>query len=157
MGSTDPEGLSYDLARNVLYLSSGVENKIFTISPGANGKFDGVPADGGDDVVTSFDTLPLGITDPEGVEYDPVHDVLFVPATRSSIAMLTPQGELLATFDISEVQPHKLAAVALGPSSVDPHEVSLYVADRNVDNNTDPTENDGKIYEFLISPVFDFV
>ena len=157
LGSTDPEGLSYDATRNVLYLSSGVENKIFTISPGANGKFDGVPASGGDDVVTSFDTLPLGIKDPEGVEYDPVHDVLFIPADRHTIAMLTPQGELLATFDISEVQPHKLAAVALGPSSVDPHEVSLYVADRNVDNNNDPNENDGRIYEFLISPVFDFV
>jgi hypothetical protein len=36
----------------------------------------------------------------------------------------------------------------LGPSSENPAVNDLYVADRRVDNNSDPTENDGQIYEF---------
>jgi hypothetical protein len=27
--------------------------------------------------------------------------------------------------------------------------MSLYVVDRGVDNNSDPNENDGKVYEFI--------
>jgi hypothetical protein len=150
------EGISYDPTRGVIYVASGADQKIFTISPGENGGFDGTPSKGGDDVATSFDTLPLGISDPEGVEYDPVHDVLFVPASMTSIAMLTPDGQLLDMFDVSQLNAHKLAGLALAPSSVDPDLTSLYVADRGIDNNHDPNENDGKIYEFLIDH-FDLV
>jgi hypothetical protein len=149
-GASDAEGVAYDPTRGVIYLASGANQKIFTISPGANGRFDGAPSKGGDDVATSFDTIPLGIHDPESIEYDPVHDVLFVPASRTSIAMLTPDGELLDTFNVSQVNARKLAGLALAPSSGDPIEMSLYVADRGIDNNQNPNENDGKIYEFLL-------
>jgi hypothetical protein len=64
--------------------------------------------------------------------------------------MLTPDGQLLDTFDISQVNPRKLAGLALAPSSVDPGRTSLYVADRGLDSNSSSNYNDGKIYEFLI-------
>ena len=40
------------------------------------------------------------------------------------------------------------AGLGFAPSSVNPSDVSLYVVDRGVDNNTNPNENDGLVYEF---------
>lgn len=148
-GSTDPEGITYDTNRGVLYIADGAGKRIYTVDPGANGKFDGVASAGGDDIVTSFDVEALGIRDPEGVEYDPGSDILYVTASRNSIAMLTPTGELLGFLDISEAGPRSPAGLALAPSSIDPTQMSLYVVDRGVDNNSDPNENDGKVYEFI--------
>ncbi|MBP7242359.1 hypothetical protein [Amaricoccus sp.] len=149
-GAKDAEGIAYDTTRNVMYIASGADQKIFTISPGANGKFDGAPSKGGDDTATSFNTLPLGINDPEAVAYDAVHDVLFVPASKTSIAMLTPDGELLDTFNVSQIKAHKIAGLALAPSSDDPDQMSLYVTDRGRDGDSSPNYNDGKIHEFHI-------
>ena len=150
LGASDTEGISYDPTRDVMYVAAGANQKIFTIDPGQNGRFDGAPSKGGDDVATSFDTLPLGIRDPEGVAYDPVHDVLFVPASRTAIAMLTPDGDLLEMFNVSQVNARKIAGLALAPSSDDPDRTSLYVTDRGVDNTQNPNENDGKVYEFHV-------
>ncbi|MCR4267850.1 RTX toxin, partial [Nitratireductor sp. ZSWI3] len=148
-GSRDPEGLAYDAGRGVLYVTDGSSAVIYTIDPGPNGKFDGVPSVNGDDVVTSFDAGALGIHDPEGIEYDPALDILYITASRDSIAMVTPQGQLLGFLDISEAGARNPAGLALAPSSTDPGRMSLYLADRGVDNNSDPNENDGKVYEFM--------
>ena len=149
-GSTDPEGIAYDTKRGVLYIADGVSDTIYTVKPGANGKFDGVPSVGGDDIVTSFSVGSLGINDPEGVEYDPAHDLLYVIASRTKVAMLTTTGQLLGMLDISAAGARNPAGLALAPSSGNPNEMSLYIVDRGVDNDSNPTENDGKVYEFHI-------
>jgi hypothetical protein len=59
-----------------------------------------VAADGGDDIVTSFDTTILGIIDPEGIAYDPVYDLLYIIATQDSIAQVTSTGTLVGMLDI---------------------------------------------------------
>jgi len=148
-GLADTEGLTYDTNRGVLHIVGGTDERVFTVDPGPNGKFDGVPSEGGDDIVTSFDVGALGIRDPEGIEYDPNFDILYITASSNSIAMVTPNGELLGFLDITEANAHKPAGLALAPSSGDPTQTSLYVVDRGVDNNTDPNENDGKLYEFM--------
>jgi len=148
-GSTDPEGLSYDTNRGVLYLANGVTNTIYTINPGANGKFDGVPSVGGDDVVTSFAMGTVSNGDP-CVEYDPVHDLLYIVKSRTEVTMTTPTGEFLGTLDISAAHARKVAGLALAPSSDDPNQMSLYIVDRGVDNDVNPSENDGKMYEFRL-------
>ncbi|NRQ18358.1 RTX toxin [Ensifer sesbaniae] len=148
-GSTDPEGLSYDTNRGVLYLANGVNNTIYTINPGANGKFDGVPSVGGDDVVTSFAMGTVSNGDP-CVEYDPVHDLLYIVKSRTEVTMTTPTGEFLGTLDISAAHARKVAGLALAPSSDDPNQMSLYIVDRGVDNHSNPNENDGKMYEFRL-------
>lgn len=150
-GSSDPEGITYDTNRGVLYLANGVDETIYTINPGKNGIFDGVASVGGDDVVTSMNVASLGINDPEAVEYDPELDLLYIIASRTSIAMVSTTGTLLGMLDISAASGAKSpAGLALAPSSVDPNERSLYVAYRGVDNNADPNENDGKIFEFQL-------
>ncbi|WP_245429263.1 hypothetical protein [Mesorhizobium sp. WSM3860] len=151
-GSTDSESIAYDTNRGVLYLEDGTTHRIYTIAPGQNGKFDGVPSTGGDDVVTSFSVEALGTPSDGGIAYDPVHDLLYVIVARNSVAMVTPTGDLLGTLDISAANPKKPAGLALAPSSDDPsHQMSLYVVDRGVDNDSNPTENDGKIYEFHLN------
>ncbi|SNT37324.1 hypothetical protein SAMN05421757_1131, partial [Tropicimonas sediminicola] len=149
-GSTDPEGIAYDTTRDVLYIVDGVTSTIFTVDPGPNDIFDGIASEGGDDFVFSFDGQPLGISDPEGIAYDPVLDVLFVTASDDAVAMITTSGELLGSFDISAVDVSNAAGLTMGPSSEDLTQSSLYLVARGVDNDTDPTENDGMVYEFRL-------
>jgi hypothetical protein len=151
-GSSDPEGIAYDTNRGVLYVADGTTQIIYTVAPGPNGKFDGVASTGGDDIVTSFSAQSLGTPSDESVAYDPVHDLLYIIQSRTSVAMVTPTGALLGTLDISAAQAHKPSGLALAPSSDDPsHHMSLYIVDRGVDNDSNPTENDGKIYEFQLN------
>ncbi|MER9584907.1 RTX toxin [Mesorhizobium sp. M0276] len=151
-GSTDPEGIAYDTKRGVLYVADGTTQTIYTIAAGPNGKFDGVPSTGGDDVVTSFSARALGTPGDESIAYDSVHDLLYIIASAKSVAMVTPTGQLLGTLDISAAHAHKPSGMALAPSSDDPsHSMSLYITDRGIDNDSHPTENDGKIYEFHIN------
>ncbi len=133
--------------RGVLYIADGASATIFTVDPGLNGIFDGVPSEGGDDIVTSFDAGSLGIVDPEGIAYDPTFDLLYIIATEDSVAMVTPTGELLGMLDTSAANANNPAGLTLAPSSGDPG-TSLYMVDRGVDNNSDPDENDGMVYEF---------
>ncbi|MCK3779473.1 RTX toxin [Ensifer sesbaniae] len=147
-GSSDPEGLAYDTKRGVLYLADG-NARIYTINPGANGKFDGVASTGGDDVVTSFSIGTLSNGDP-CVEYDPVHDLLYVVKSRTEVVMMSTTGQQLGTLDISAANARKVAGLALAPSSDDANQMSLYIVDRGVDNDSNPNENDGKLYEFRL-------
>jgi hypothetical protein len=151
-GSSDPEGITYDTNRGVLYVADGTTQTIYTVAPGPNGRFDGVASTGGDDIVTSFSARSLGTPSDESVAYDPVHDLLYIIQSRNSVAMVTPTGALLGTLDISAAQAHKPSGLALAPSSDDPsHHMSLYIVDRGVDNDSNPTENDGKVYEFQLN------
>ena len=54
--ANDPEGVAYAPPINALFVVDGVNNEVYHVQTGANGIFDGPPADGGDDIVTSFDT-----------------------------------------------------------------------------------------------------
>jgi len=147
-GSSDPEGIAYDTKRGVLYLADG-NARIYTINPGANGKFDGVASTGGDDVVKSFSIGTLSNGDP-CVEYDPVHDLLYVVKSRTQVVMMSTTGQQLGTLDISAANARKVAGLALAPSSDDANQMSLYIVDRGVDNDSNPNENDGKLYEFRL-------
>ncbi|WP_245517054.1 MULTISPECIES: RTX toxin [unclassified Mesorhizobium] len=151
-GSSDPEGITYDTNRGVLYVADGTTQTIYTVAPGPNGSFDGVASTGGDDIVTSFSARSLGTPSDESIAYDPVHDLLYILQSRNSVAMVTPTGQLLGTLDISAAQARKPSGLALAPSSDDPsHHMSLYITDRGVDNDSNPTENDGKVYEFQLN------
>lgn len=137
-GSDDAEGVAYASDRNTLFITDGVNNQIYQVTP------TGV-------VVSQFDTASLGVGDPEGIAYNPDRGTLFIvgkPAT--SIAEVTVDGTLVRTMDISAANPSKPAGLAYGPSSGDANGKSLYISDRGVDNNIDPNENDGKVYEFLL-------
>jgi len=149
-GSGDPEDVVYDPSEGVLFVDDGVNAEIYRVSPGANGVFDGVPSSG-DDVVTHFDTSVLGVTDPEGITLSDYGSLYIVgqPATR--VAEITKSGTLVQTIDISAANAKKPAGLAYAPGSLDASTKHLYIVDRGVDNDTDPNENDGKMYEVTLA------
>ncbi len=157
-GSTDPEGITYDTLQNVLYIAEGktsvaFKSEVFRVSPGANEIFDGV-APSGDDQVSHFDTESWGITDPEGIAHDPASGNLYVIGKHSiQLAEFDTSGVLVRLFDISTAGAVQPAGLAYGPGSQNPSQMSIYIVDRGVDNNRDPEENDGKIYEMVLPPV----
>ena len=148
-GAGDPEGLAYDSWNNALFIADGVGEEVYRVAPGPNGRFDGT--DTGDDVVTHFDVSSLGIRDPEGIEFNPDTGRLYVMGHRDSlIAELLLDGTLVQYINISAANGVAEAGLAYGPASSNPAARHFYIVDRGVDNNQDPNENDGKLYEMSI-------
>lgn len=151
VGAQDPEGITYDTNQGHLFVADGFDGvgtqSIFEIDPGSNDVFDGAPPDG-DDIVTQFDALALGIRDPEGVAFNPDNGHLYVLSGRDFlIAETLTDGTLLRYIDVSGVNGSNLGGLAYAPASDDPTTRHLYIVDRGVDNDTDPEENDGVLYE----------
>ncbi|HEY8200892.1 MAG TPA: hypothetical protein VII47_06035 [Actinomycetota bacterium] len=138
----DPQGPAYDTATGDLYVVDGAANTVYRIQPGPNGAIDGV-----DDVVTHF-TVPAPSSRPGGMTYDPASNTLFVCDHRSkALYQLDPAGAPLATIDISAATLPGGCDVAVAPSSVTPGRSSFWVTTRGIDNNAQPNENDGKLFE----------
>jgi hypothetical protein len=147
--SFDPEGIAYGEGK--LFIADGAddgESEIYVLSPGENEVFDGVlPI--GDDQVTHFDTLSLGLKDPEGIGFHPERGTLFMVSRTEKVLIETTQsGMALAIYDLSFTDIIKPSGVGIGPGSQDPENLSIYIASRGIDNDLDPNENDGKIFEF---------
>ena len=149
-GSDDPEGVAIDSQQRRLFIADATDGKVYRVSAGANAIFDGVPP-AGDDVVTQFDTGALGLQAPQGIEFDPLNRHLYlVGLPPTVVAEVTIAGKLVQMIDISAATAHRPAGLTLGPGTLDPLGRSLYIVDRGVDNDTNPDENDGKLYEFSL-------
>ena len=151
-GSNDPEGAAY--GGGSIWISDGVNAEVYQLSPGANGVFDGV-APTGDDVASSFDTATFGLTDPEGIAWDSDGGHLFLAGEPTNrIAHVSTDGTLLRWLDISRCADRR--ARPASPTASGPRAAStrrLYVADRGVDNDTNPNENDGQLFVFEVTPL----
>lgn len=96
------------------------------------------------------------VSDPEGIAVNPETDNLFVISEVDSIvAEYTNEGEFIASYSLENLSPSQIATQGLtfAPASRDKLVIgkedlsSLYIADGRVDNNDDPEERDGRIYE----------
>jgi DNA-binding beta-propeller fold protein YncE len=147
-GCNDPEGVAF--GDGELFIADGVGAEIFKVNPGVNKIFDGVPP-AGDDFVSQFDTFALGISDPQGIEFNPVSQTLFFTGGESDYVVESDkQGVVLRLIDISALNIVSASGLALGRLSGGAHtSSSLYISDRGVDEDVDPSENDGKIYEIV--------
>ncbi len=150
-GSLDPEGIAY--ARDGsgdLFIVDGVNREVYRVSSGANGLFDGVPP-AGDDVVSQFDTQGFGLEDPEGIAFNPYNGHLYaVGKPLNLIFEFTTAGALVQTIDISAASPYRPNGITFAPGSQDATMLNVYIADRGVDNDSDPNENDGRVYELSL-------
>lgn len=149
-GSGDPEGITFDRWQGVLFIADGVNAEVYRVSSGANGVFDGVsPA--GDDQVTHFDTSQHGIKDPEGIAFNDDNGNLYVIGQPiDTIAEFTTSGGFVQTIDISAANAVTPAGLAYAPSSQNPSTMNIYIVDRGIDNNSNPNENDGMVYEMTL-------
>jgi uncharacterized protein YjiK len=155
-GSNDPEGVTYDTFHEHLFISDGVNAEVYEIGPGTNGIFDGVSA--GDDVlINHFDTAILGLQDPEGIEFNTDNGNLYIVSRRTVddiVVETIRSGTEVNVIDISALNAVHPSGLAYAPTSNNAQEKSLYIICRGVDNDPDPNENDGKIFEISLgSPV----
>ncbi|MGD9145550.1 MAG: hypothetical protein PVI80_08310, partial [Anaerolineae bacterium] len=151
LGCGDAEGIAFDTQSGVLWLASGADKEVFRVEPGTDG------FGTGDEVVTSWDTTSYA-NNPGGLGFDPENGYLYIvggPKNRIFHLKLDATDTLTVVreINISAANPTLPAGVTLAPGSLDPGVMNLYVADRGVDNNNDPLENDGKVYEFYVPPL----
>ncbi|MGY1779696.1 PKD domain-containing protein [Geodermatophilus sp. SYSU D01036] len=154
LGSGDPEDVAIDMeltSDNHLLVVDGGTKKIYDFGPGANGVFDGQPADGGDDTVTAIDVGRHGALDPEGVAFHAGRNtILALDGPSKRVYELNRQGQLLNIVDIRAAQPRKAAGITLAPASNGSGALNWYIVDRGVDNDSNPQENDGRFYEMAV-------
>jgi hypothetical protein len=143
-GNTDPEGIDYDPATQSLWAVDGLNNQVYRYRAGADGKVGTA-----DDVRSNFDVGVYGAQDPEGLAYDSVRDTISIVDDDSEmIYELDRSGAVLNTISIAGFGVDRAAGLAVAPGSSSPSQRNYYVAARGLDNDSHPTENDGKIYEF---------
>ncbi|MBD2194976.1 MULTISPECIES: SdiA-regulated domain-containing protein [Calothrix] len=136
--STDPEDIAYSTTSGTLFLVGGVSDTVYQVT--TNGT-----------LISQFSTLSFGLHDPEGIAIDPNSGNLFMVGFPANLVFeVSTTGQLIRTYDISAANALKPAGITFAPSSQNPYELSFYIVDRAVDNDTDPNENDGKIYEFAL-------
>ena len=88
----------------------------------------------------------------EGLGYDPIRDtLLIVDPTEKVIYESSKAGVLLNTIHFSGTNPRHPEDVVMAPDSTNPSETNMYVVARGVDNNANPNENDGKMFEVGVS------
>ena len=156
-GSDDPEDIAFDTWARVLFVADGKAAELFRISPGANGRFDGVmPV--GDDTVTNFDTSAY-VDVPEGVAFNIDTGNLYVvgrPGTR--VAEVTTSGTLAGVINISAAIAERTAGLTYAPASDGSGAKRIYIVDRGIrvdsPNRIDQnTGIDGRLYEMTLPPI----
>jgi hypothetical protein len=147
-GSDDPEGVTCDPATGLVYVVDG------------HGAFVAVyaydnPRPGWDLVdVLDLNAMndPADVpNDPEGIAYAPCSGHLFlVTGLEDRIYEFTSDGFFVARYELNGFSPAVIAPQGLtfgAASDGSPGVLSLYVADGGIDNNNDPDERDGDVYE----------
>jgi hypothetical protein len=149
-GSLDPEGVEFDPGSRHLFVADGSGKEIYDVDP-VNEAFGD-----GDDAVTHFDVARYGIRNCEGLGYNPRRKTLLVVDDRQRrLFELTKTGKLVRMISLATIRfPNPwIASVTVAPTSNpkdSPSAMSYWVADRQVDNNINPNENDGKVYEVSV-------
>ena len=147
-GVGDAEGLAF--GNGNLYIGDGSNKEIWVIGPGPDAKV----ATADDILVDHFDTQALGINDPEGVGVDPTTGNVWILSHKDGEPMVEtlPDGTPVSTthFDFPTDNPGGLEIAPSSSTADDPSTMSAWIAQRGVDNNADPNEIDGKLFEVSI-------
>jgi len=145
--NTDPEDVTFDPDNGHLYTIDGTGREVYDYGPGTDGVF----ATSDDPVATHFDVQVHGAIDPEGISYYAAHQSLLVlDHTSYKIYEVSLGGALLQVIDISTVSAINPAGLAQAPASDGSGAWHAYMVDRGIDNDPQPLENDGKLYELAL-------
>ena len=120
--------------------------RVYTIRQGKDRRFGT-----SDDVVRHFGVHRYGFTDADGVAMARFsHHLLIVSDRQSFILETTMGGKLVRKIDISATDIKAASGITFAPGT-DGSPSRLYITDRGVDNNVNPHENDGKLFELKIA------
>ena len=149
-GSGDPEGITLARDLDALFIVDASNREVYRINSGANGVFEGLGG-GSDDTFSNWDTAALGLNDPEGIAYIAETSSLII--VSETVAVETSiDGTLLRSIDTSAFNPVQLSGVVASSYDDSAGGWHILMADRAVDNNDDPDENDGRVHAFVLSP-----
>jgi hypothetical protein len=146
-GSTDAEGVVFDPATGHVFVCDGLGLEVYRVNP-VNGVFGD-----GNDTVTHFDLARYGLGDCEGLGLDPGRNrLLAVDQTTDAIYELGKGGAHFRTLRLTAITTSRslVADVTMAPTSNpndSPSAKDYWIVDRHVDNNANPNENDGLLYE----------
>ena len=140
-GSFDPEGLAWRGGRKpLLIVSDSTNRRVYKIQRGRDRRF-GTR----DDIVKSFGTHQYGFTTAEDVAVRGKH--LFIVSSRQTFILETTlKGGLVKKIDISGLGITSASGITFAPGT-DGGRSRLYLTASGVDNNVDPNENDGRLFE----------
>jgi hypothetical protein len=111
--TNEPVGTAFNPTNGHYYVSADDGKKVFDVNPGA----DGIVGTTGD-VVTSFDTLGVGNSDPEGITFDTFGGHLFVAdGLNREIYEYTTSGTLINHFDTAALGVEDPESVEFNPVS----------------------------------------
>ena len=149
-GVTDAEDAAY--GNNTIFIAGGDDAEVFVIPLGANGVVGG----GDDGPMTHWDTNSLGFADTEGIGFNHDAGTLFVVSTKRTdkyLGEFSTSGTLLRAYNLSFMpdEGNIRSDVTYAPGSQNPSVKSIYIASRGIDNDSNRTENDGKVWEVAIS------
>jgi hypothetical protein len=138
-----------------IYVIDGTDKAIYNYGPGPNGRFDGVQDPNnprGDDTRVVYNVGRFGAQDPEGITWwSARNSLLIVDSGSKTIYELDLTGHLLNKISFAAANPKSAAGITIAPASDGSGRTDIYVVDRGVDNNTNPSENDGRFYELRAS------
>jgi uncharacterized protein YjiK len=146
-GSFDPEGLTWLPQKKMLIVSDSTTRRIYKIRRGKDRKF-GTR----DDVIRSFGTYRYGFTTAEDVVATRfTHHLLIVSSRQRFILETTMKGALVRKIDLTGLGVKAASGITFAPGT-DGSKSRLYLTDSGVDNNINPGENDGRLFELKIVP-----
>lgn len=146
-GSFDPEGLTWLPLKKMLIVSDSTKRRIYKIRKGKDRKF-GTR----DDVIRSFGVHRYGFTTAEDVAVTRfTHHLLIVSSRQHFILETTMKGALVRKIDLTSVGVKAASGITFAPGT-DGSKSRLYLTDSGVDNNVNPGENDGRLFELKIVP-----
>jgi hypothetical protein len=148
-GNSDPEGLALGQlgGQPRLFTVDGAGQEVYITAPGNDGIYGTGDAN---ETTTHFDVSAI-IKDPEGLDQSDSGTLFVADRSRQQIVEISTSGALLNAYDLRPFNVLNPGDVTLAPGSQNSSVKNLYVAARGVDNNVNPNENDGKIYEFSLS------
>ncbi len=153
-GSGDTEDPEYDPTTGRptsghLFFLDGVNTEVYDVNP-----VDGIFGNG-NDTMTHFDVGQFGPTDWEGLGSNPANGNLLVGARATKqIFEVTPSGTLVRVINLSGLSSSTtlryISGLQVAPASDGSGRWDIYIVDRNIDNGSDPNENDGRIVEVSV-------
>ncbi|HEX6268592.1 MAG TPA: hypothetical protein VFZ43_00015 [Anaerolineales bacterium] len=148
-GVNDAEDVAY--GNNTIFVAGGSDAEVYVIPLGPNGVLGG----GDDGPMTHWDTAALGFSDMEAIGFNHDAGTLFIASPRRTDKYLgetTTTGTLLRAYDLRLMGDvgNIRSDVAYAPGSRNLAVKNIYIASRGVDNDSDPNENDGQVWEISI-------
>lgn len=142
--AVDPEGITCDPNTGYLYVANGIDGQ------------SSVPQvlvyNSQLEFVTNF-IVADKMVNPEGIAYSSVYNHLFIVSRHGlKICEYTLDGMFVQEYDISKFSPKPVRpnGLTFAPSSNpvdDPNNFNLYIVDLQIDNDANPDERDGIVYE----------